>query len=144
MGIALTRREVEYLRVIFNLLSEVGSVGSLEIANTLGVSCATASEALRRLSEKGFIVRKPWRGVKLTELGLREINRIIRNHRVFETYAYRVLLVGLEEACRCARRVELYLSDEIVNSMCRVLGHPERCPHNKEIPRGDLCCLRRR
>lgn len=141
MGRGLTRREVEYLRAIFNLLSEKGSVGSLEIANSLGVSCATASETLKKLCEKGMLVREPWRGVSLSELGLREINRIIRNHRIFETYAHRFLSVSLNDACECAYRVEIYLSDEIVDSMCRVLGHPEKCPHNKDIPRGVLCCL---
>lgn len=139
----LTRREVEYLKVVFSLLSERGFAGSLDIANTLGVSCATASETLKRLSVKGLIEREPWRGVRLTDMGLKEVSRIIRNHRVFETYAHRILLVNLNEACECARRIELYLTDEVVNSMCRVLGHPKKCPHNRDIPRGALCCIKR-
>lgn len=138
----LTRKEVEYLKAVFSLLSERGFAGSLDIANALGVSCATASETLKKLSEKGLIEREPWKSVRLTDLGLKEIIRIIRNHRVFETYAHRVLLVSLNEACECARKVELYLSDEIVNSMCRILGHPKKCPHNRDIPRGDLCCVK--
>ncbi|MEM2587884.1 MAG: metal-dependent transcriptional regulator [Candidatus Bathyarchaeia archaeon] len=141
MSRRLTERETEYLKVIFSLLSEKSVVGSLDVANALGVSCATASETLKKLYEKGMIVREPWRGVSLSELGLREINRIIRNHRVFETYAHRFLSVSLDDACDCARRIELYISDKIIDSMCRVLGHPERCPHNKYIPRGGSCCL---
>lgn len=144
MGKGLTGREVEYLKTVLSLLSEKGSVGSLDIANSLGVSCATASETLKRLSKKGLIMREPWKGMRLTDLGLKEASRIIRNHRVFETYTHKVLSVSLNEACECARKVELYLSDEIVNSMCRVLGHPEKCPHNKDIPKGVLCCVRRR
>lgn len=141
MNKLLTRREAEYLKVAFNLSSEKGSVGSLDIANSLGVSCATASETLKRLSEKGMIVREPWRGIRLTDLGLKEVSRILRNHRIFETYVYRLLSVSLDEACECARRVELHLSDRIVDSMCRVLGHPRKCPHNKDIPLGVLCCV---
>ncbi|MEM1586747.1 MAG: metal-dependent transcriptional regulator [Candidatus Bathyarchaeia archaeon] len=140
----LTRREAEYLKALFNLISEKGSVGSLNIANSLSVSCATASETLKRLSEKGMVVREPWRGVRLTEMGFREVSRIIRNHRIFETYAYRVLSVSIDEACECARRVELYLSDNIVDSMCKILRHPRKCPHNKDIPTGVLCCVGRR
>jgi len=140
LGKGLTRREVEYLKAAFNILLEKGSVGSLDIANSLGVSCATASETLKKLSEKGMVMREPWRGVRLTELGLKEVSRIIRNHRVFETYAHKLLSVSLEEACECARRVELHLSDKIVDSMCRILGHPKKCPHNKDIPMGVLCC----
>lgn len=141
MNKLLTRREAEYLKVAFDLSSEKASVGSLDIANRLGISCASASEALKRLSEKGMIIREPWRGIRLTDLGLKEVSRIIRNHRIFETYVYRLLSVSLDEACECARRVELYLSDKIVDSMCRILGHPKRCPHNKDIPVGVLCCV---
>ncbi|MEM1514845.1 MAG: metal-dependent transcriptional regulator [Candidatus Bathyarchaeia archaeon] len=141
MGKGLTRREAEYLKAIFDLLSKKGSVGSLDIANNLGISCATASETLKKLSEKGMIVRESWKGARLTDLGFKEISRIIRNHRVFETYAYRFLSVSLDEACECAHRIELYLSDKIVDSMCKILGHPSKCPHNKDIPKGVLCCV---
>lgn len=141
MSKRLTERESEYLKAVFDLLSEKSYVGSLDVANILGVSCATASETLKKLYEKGMLLREPWKGVSLSELGLKEVNRIIRNHRVFETYAHRFLSVSLNDACECARRVELHLSDKIVDSMCRVLGHPEKCPHNKDIPRGTLCCL---
>lgn len=139
---SLTRKEVEYLKAVFNLTSDRDLASSLDIANNLGVSCATASETLKRLSEKGLIIREPWRGVRLSELGFKEISKIVRNHRVFETYAHKILLVSLNEACECARRIELYLSDEIVDSMCRILGHPKKCPHNKDIPRGIPCCVK--
>jgi len=143
MGIKLTEREAEYLKTIFNLLSNRDSVGSLEVAATVGVSCATASEALRRLYEKGMLKREPWRGVSLSEQGVNEVNRIIRNHRVFETYVHRFLPISLDDACECASKIELYIPDKIIDSMCRVLGHPEKCPHDNYIPRGALCCLKR-
>jgi DtxR family Mn-dependent transcriptional regulator len=143
MGVKITEREAEYLKTIFNLLSSRDSVGSLEVANTVGVSCATASEALRRLYEKGMLKREPWRGVSLSEQGVSEVNRIIRNHRVFETYIHRFLPISLDDACECASKIELYIPDKIIDSMCRVLGHPERCPHDNYIPRGALCCLKR-
>jgi DtxR family Mn-dependent transcriptional regulator len=126
---------------VSNLLSNRDSVGSLEVANAVGVSCATASETLRKLYEKGMLRRKPWRGVSLSERGIIEVNKILRNHRIFETYAYEVLSVSLEDACKCASSVELYLPEKIVDSMCRFLGHPKKCPHNNCIPEGASCCL---
>ncbi|MEM2913703.1 MAG: metal-dependent transcriptional regulator [Candidatus Bathyarchaeia archaeon] len=141
MSSRLTDREAEYLKVVFSLLSNKDAVGSLEVANALGVSCATASETLRKLYEKGMLKRKPWRGVSLSERGIMEVNRILRNHRVFETYAYEVLSVSLEDACECANRVELYLPERIVDSMCKLLGHPKECPHKNSIPEGSSCCV---
>ncbi|MCD6469718.1 metal-dependent transcriptional regulator [Candidatus Bathyarchaeota archaeon] len=140
----LTERESEYLKTVFKLTSGKKTVGSLEVANAMGVSCATASEILKKLCEKGMLKREPWRGVSLSERGVKEVNRILRNHRIFETYVYRFLSINLEDACECASRIELYLPEEVVDSMCKALGHPEKCPHNNYIPRGGSCCLRKR
>ncbi len=133
---SLTGKEVEYLKTVFKLLPGRDMVGSLEVADAMGVSCATASEYLERLEEKGMLKRYRWRGVILSRKGMKEVNRIIRNHRVFETYAYRVLSVSLEDACECASRIELHIPDKIVDSMCSILGHPKTCPHNNVIPGG--------
>lgn len=136
----LTEREAECLKAVSKLLAGRDRVGSLEVADAMGVSCATASWFLKKLWAKGMLEREPWRGVSLSSTGLTEVNRIIRNHRIFETYAYRFLSVSLEEACECASMIELYLPEKIVNSMCNVLGHPKTCPHKNLIPGGRSCC----
>ena len=137
---SLTGKEVEYLKTVFKLLPGRDIVGSLEVADAMGVSCATASEYLERLEEKGMLKRYRWRGVVLSKKGLEEVNRIIRNHRIFETYVYRFLSVSLEDACECASMVEQHLSEKVVNSMCSALGHPRTCPHKNHIPGGRSCC----
>lgn len=137
---SLTVREAEYLKTVSKLLSGRDIVGSLEVADAMGVSCATASEYLERLREKGMIKRYRWKGVRLSKAGAISVNRIIRNHRVFETYVYRFLSVSLDDACDCANRVEFYLSKKVVDSMCSALGHPKTCPHKNRIPGGRSCC----
>ncbi len=137
---SLTGKEIEYLKMVFKLLSGRDMVGSLEVADAMGVSCATASEYLGRLEEKGMLKRYLWRGASLSKKGLEEVNRIIRNHRVFETYVYRVLSISLEDACEFASMVEQYLPDKIVDSMCSALGHPKTCPHRNHIPGGRSGC----
>lgn len=137
---SLTGKEIEYLKTVFKLLSGRDMVGSLEVADSMGVSCATASEHLKNLYVKGMLERYRWKGVRLSGKGRRKINRIIRNHRIFETYLYRFLSVGLDDACDCASRVELCLPEKIVDSMCSALGHPKTCPHKNHIPGGRYCC----
>lgn len=137
---SLTGKEEEYLKTVFKLLSGRDIVGSLEVADAMRVSCATASEYLERLREKGMLERYRWRGVRLSEIGAVRVNKIIRSHRIFETYVYRFLSVSLDDACDCASRVELYLPEKVVDSMCSALGHPKTCPHKNHIPGGWSCC----
>lgn len=137
---SLTEKEAEYLKTVSKLLSGRDMVGSLEVADAMGVSCATASEYLERLREKGMLERYRWRGVRLSKIGIVRVNKIIRNHRIFETYVYRFLSVSLDDACDCASKVEFHLPEKIVDSMCSALGHPKTCPHKKRIPGGKSCC----
>ena len=41
----------------------------------------------------------------------------------------------LADACK----MEHILSEELTDSVCTFLGHPQTCPHGKPIPRGECC-----
>lgn len=41
----------------------------------------------------------------------------------------------IADACK----MEHILSQELTDSVCTFLGHPQTCPHGKRIPRGECC-----
>jgi len=136
----ITRREVDYLKVI-NKLTESGDYASThKIARHLNVKEPTVVEAVRRLSSKGYVVYVPRRGAILTDKGKALLINIKRRHRILETLLVRVLNLDLEKACDEASKLELYVSDELIDLMCRYLGHPRKCPHGYSIPIKVSCC----
>mgnify|MGYP003874890157 CR=1 FL=1 len=139
----VTEREVAYLRAISELSRDGVFVSTSEVARRMRVRGPTAIEAIRRLYEKGYVTYVPRRGAALTGRGKALLASIERRHRVLETFLVRVFNLDLNRACAEASRLELHISDYLVDLMCRYLGHPRRCPHGRAIPVKVTCCLSR-
>lgn len=77
--------------------------------------------------------------IRLSNLGRKAAELIIRRHRLAERLLKDVLEVGHEEMDSTACVFEHYLSEEVTTSICTLLGHPVRCPHGKLIPPGKCC-----
>jgi DtxR family Mn-dependent transcriptional regulator len=130
----LTRSVEDYLKAIY-LLSERGAPASTsDIAELLEVQPASVSGMIKRLAESDFLEHSPYRGVRLTEEGTREALRIVRRHRVIETYLHVRLGYSWEEVHTEAERLEHAASDDLVDRMAASLENPSHDPHGAPIP----------
>ncbi len=75
----------------------------------------------------------------LTEKGKGEAKGIIRRHRLAECLMTNVLGKKPSETEQAACEFEHILSNELVESICILLGHPPKCPHGEFIPQGKCC-----
>jgi DtxR family Mn-dependent transcriptional regulator len=78
--------------------------------------------------------------VVFTETGRERAKLIIRRHRIAERLLNDVLEMRGDEFERGACQFEHFVNEEIIASICTLLGHPAVCPHGNKIPQGD-CCL---
>jgi manganese/iron transport system permease protein/iron/zinc/copper transport system permease protein len=72
-------------------------------------------------------------GFVLSEQGQREANRILRAHRLWETYLRHVGMPEAELHPR-AHQLEHFHDTESISYLDDLLGHPLRDPHGAEIP----------
>ena len=89
---------------------------------------------VKRLAESGYLEHVPYRGVRLTEAGSREALRILRRHRILETYLTERLGYRWEDVHREAERLEHAASDDLIERMAAALDHPSHDPHGAPIP----------
>jgi DtxR family Mn-dependent transcriptional regulator len=97
-------------------------------------------EHLKRAVEEGYLKREGDVFV-FTETGSKRGEGIIRRHRLAERLLVDVLNMremSIESNACC---FEHFLSPEVTDHICTLLGHPRKCPHEKPIPVGD-CCIR--
>ncbi|WP_336658491.1 metal-dependent transcriptional regulator [Leucobacter sp. USHLN153] len=124
-----------YLKVIWGLQEwSDAPVSNSAIAESAGVRLSTVSDALRKLTELGFVGHAPYGSVTLTELGRGHAITMTRRHRLLETFLVRHLAYEWDEVHDEADRLEHAVSDELIDRMDRVLGHPRRDPHGDPIP----------
>jgi DtxR family Mn-dependent transcriptional regulator len=130
----LSRSVEDYLKVIYSLFQEGEAVSTSAIAEALDVQPASVTGMVKRLAESGFLEHVPYRGVVLTDDGTREALRIIRRHRILETYLTERLDYPWEEVHREAERLEHAASDGLIDRMAHALGDPGHDPHGAPIP----------
>jgi DtxR family Mn-dependent transcriptional regulator len=129
-----SRAVEDYLKAIRHLQQDGPAVSTSALAQHLGRSPASVTNMVKSLAERGLVEHEPYHGVRLSEEGEREALRIIRRHRVIEAYLIEKLAYSWDRVHAEAERLEHAASDELVERMAAVLGHPEEDPHGSPIP----------
>jgi len=102
------------------------------------LSALEKAPAFAELSQMGYVSVVDGEA-RLTERGLREAAGAIRRHRLAERLMADVLDLpdGTLDEISC--QFEHMLHSGLEDKVCRLLGHPQSCPHGKPIPAGDCC-----
>ena len=130
----LSRSVEDYLKSIYSLTERDETASTSELAEALDVQPASVSGMVKRLAEQDLVEHVPYRGVRLTDEGTRLALRIVRRHRVIETYLSVRLGYTWDDVHREAERLEHAASDTLIDRMAAALEHPEHDPHGAPIP----------
>jgi len=136
-GPVLTRSIEDYLKAIYELEQDGSPAQTSAIAGALEVAPPSVSGMVKRLSEAGLLQHVPYRGVQLTQEGRRVALRMVRRHRVVETYLTTKLGYDWDSVHEEAERLEHAVSDELIERMAMALGSPRYDPHGAPIPARD-------
>ena len=122
----------EYCECIFELREDDVDVIQARIAERLQVSRPAVSEMMKRLEAEELITSEG--GIKLTPVGLRLAESVVRKHRLAEVFLTDVLKLSWAEAHHEAGKWEHVISDSVEKAMMDLLGDPTTCPHGNPIP----------
>jgi DtxR family transcriptional regulator, Mn-dependent transcriptional regulator len=124
----------EYLEALYEMAEEGIPTQQARLAEWLGVSPASVSEAVKRLTARGLVSTGEQRHLRLTRDGEVLARTLVRRHRLAERFL--VEIVGLpwhrahEEASNWGRIV----SDEVEDRFVELLNDPATCVHGNPIP----------
>lgn len=124
----------EYLEAIYRLQEKTGAARTSDLVRMLNVAPGTVTNTVERLEKESLIVHEPYRGVKLTDKGLKLSLRVVRKHRLSECLLTDVLDVEWDKVHDAACQLEHGISDEIAKKIEKALGYPKTCPHGNPIP----------
>lgn len=133
----LTKSVEDYLKAIYRLSVGGTPAGTSEIAHLLDLAPASVTGMVKRLSEQGLLEHVPYRGVELTAAGRRAALRMVRRHRVLESYLVAFLDYKWDAVHEEAERLEHAVSDALIERMALALGNPSVDPHGDPIPAPD-------
>ena len=104
------------------------------------MSPATAFGTVRRMERDGLINVSRKKEIALTVAGNKVAEEVIRRHRLAERFLTDVLDIAWHKAYAEAHRLEHGISQEVADSMVRLLKNPTSCPHGYPIPRERGLC----
>lgn len=131
-----TEAAAEYLMMIRYMRGEGQPVIAARLAERLGVSAATVSGMVTRLSREGLLtVDEQTRHLELTDVGRRAAERTFRRHALSEWLLTEVVGLGWAEADEEAHHLQHALSDRVTDKIDELLAFPPTCPHGNPIPR---------
>lgn len=126
-----------YLKAIWSLQQRNGA-GALvpigHIAEKLSVTPGTVTTMMNQLVKQNLVDYTPRRGVLLNEKGRQMAMRVIRRHRLVESFLVEIMQLDWAEVHEEAEVLEHVISDHLLKRMDEMLGHPTHDPHGAPIP----------
>lgn len=131
---ALSRSVEDYLKAIYGISERGDAASTSAVAEALDVQPASVTGMTKKLAEAGLVERVPYRGVRLTASGTREALRVLRRHRIIETYLCNRLGYTWDDVHDEAERLEHAVSDTLIERMAAAMHFPNYDPHGAPIP----------
>ncbi len=130
----LTAADQNYVKAIYRLQSHGRPVSTSSLADSLGVTPASVSGMLRKLSRAKMVSHHRYKGVHLTRRGRRAALDVLRRHRLMELFLVEILGFSWDHVHQEAERLEHAVSDEVLARIDELLGFPRFDPHGSPIP----------
>ena len=136
MKMTLTHATEDYLNAIYALSVDGVPASTNALAEQLEIAPASVTGMLKRLAEGSppLVDYRKHRGVTLTPTGKQVALKVIRHHRLLETYLHEALGFSWDEVHEEACRMEHVISDAFEKRIDALLGHPTHDPHGDPIP----------
>lgn len=131
---ALSRSVEDYLKAIYGLSDSGDPASTSAIAEVLDIQPASVTGMIKRMAESGLLEHVPYKGVRLTEPGTLEALKVLRRHRIIETYLCERLGYAWDDVHDEAERLEHAASDKLIEQMAGALDFPSHDPHGAPIP----------
>ncbi len=115
-------------------LHELGQLNLLNLQNRLDLGALKFRSVIQNLSRQGLISQEEDE-LNLTKTGLKTAYRLIRAHRLWETYLVERVGLSKEQIHEDAEKYEHILTPDLMDEMEVKLGNPQRDPHGSPIPK---------
>lgn len=125
----------QYIKILYQLENQSGTrVPTQHLADALGVTPGTATVMLKHLAQIGLVDYQARKGGRLSPEGTGMALRLLRYHRLIETFLFQTLDYDWTEIHEEAEVLEHAVSERFIQRIDQLMGHPKVDPHGDPIP----------
>jgi len=126
--------EENYLKTIYHLQEDGGTVSTNALAEKLNTKAASVTDMMKKLSAKGLLNYTPYYGFTLSPEGKKIAVAVVRRHRLWEFFLSDRLKFDWREVHSIAEELEHVSSKKLIDKLDEYLGFPQTDPHGDPIP----------
>ncbi len=125
----------DYVKVIYGHTEwQPEKITTTALAARLGLAASSVTEMVKKLVAAGLVHHEPYGAIELTPDGTALALRMVRRHRLIETWLVNHVGFSWDEVHDEAEVLEHAMSDRVVDAIDDQLGNPTRDPHGDLIP----------
>jgi DtxR family Mn-dependent transcriptional regulator len=130
----------DYLKAVAATTGDGERVTTTQISRYLKIASPSVTSMFKKLSKQGYATYRPYYGITLTAMGIKEAKKVSRKHMLLETLFADILHINTGGVHEQACAMEHALLDEVEIALCRYLHHPDKCPDGRVMPACDKQC----
>jgi DtxR family transcriptional regulator, Mn-dependent transcriptional regulator len=130
----ITNSQQDYLKIIWHLEQERKKATVKVVADNLGVKSPTVLSMFHQLEKSALITYNKSEGARLSLNGENNARKLVRKHRLIETFLETVLGMDEQHIHDEAEKLEHVISDQLMHRIDAYLGFPDKDPHGSAIP----------
>jgi len=111
-----------------------------EIATKLGLEPQKIKSHFSKLARRDLLVTSG-SAMTLSEAGIQQANKLVRAHRLWESYLVDKIGMNEDEIHEEAERFEHHLTNSMIDEVDKSLGYPDTDPHGSPIPKSEAIAL---
>lgn len=124
----------DYLEALYEMDEEGIPTRQARLAEWLGVTAASVSEAVKRLTARDLVEIGDGRRLRFTRQGRNAARTLVRRHRLAERFLVEVIGLPWHLAHEEATHWGHVISEQVEERLVDILGDPGSCVHGNPIP----------
>ena len=133
----ITPSQEDYLKIIWHLEQEAVKATVKVVADNLSLKSPTVLSMFSLLEKSDLLSYNKNDGARLTVEGENTARKLVRKHRLIETFLETVLSMDEQHIHEEAEKLEHVVSDQLMYRIDVYLGFPDTDPHGSIIPAWD-------
>lgn len=115
----ISKSQEEYLKTMYVLIKQNGSVRVTDIANKMNCTKPSVNKALYNLKDNGLVNYESYGTIELTKEGELLAKKILEVYDIVYLFLKEVLNLPEEEAKSEAEKIKLAINDNTINSLAK-------------------------
>jgi DtxR family Mn-dependent transcriptional regulator len=115
----------DYLEAIYHIINDKNAARPKDISQKLGVNNSSVTDALNALSKKELINYAPYELISLTSKGSSTAKKIVKRHKILNSFFRDILLVNPQDAEEIACKVEHVIPQNLICTFSNLINYIE-------------------